>query len=100
LEKFDNGYGHALCQDFRSCLSAFCQIPFSFPTAAVIAQHMRGAGFFIAVVTKVMVNDYTSMKSKLGPFLSAPNGLAVFSALVIVDALGLAMPFIPTRFKI
>lgn len=53
---------------------------------------VRGAGLFIGVLVLVMVSGYASLKFRIGPFLAVAGGLAVFSVLVFVMALGLPMP--------
>lgn len=53
---------------------------------------VRGAGLAIAVVVLVMASGVASLKFKIGPFLAVAVGLAAFSVLVFVKALGLPMP--------
>jgi hypothetical protein len=53
---------------------------------------VRGAGLAISIIVLVLVSGYASAKFKLGPFLALGAGLAVFSVLVFVKALGLPMP--------
>ncbi|RJF99400.1 tripartite tricarboxylate transporter TctB family protein [Noviherbaspirillum saxi] len=53
---------------------------------------VRGAGLAIAVVLLVMLSGLASIRFKVGPFLIVAVGLAAFSVLVFVKALGLPMP--------
>ncbi|RJF92013.1 tripartite tricarboxylate transporter TctB family protein [Noviherbaspirillum saxi] len=53
---------------------------------------VRGAGLVVAVIFLVMASGFASTKFKALPFLAVAIGLAVFSALVFVVALGLPMP--------
>lgn len=52
---------------------------------------VRGMGLLPAVFVLVMVSGYASVKFKLAPLLAVAVGLAVFSVLVFVKALGLPM---------
>ncbi|MFC7514591.1 tripartite tricarboxylate transporter TctB family protein [Herbaspirillum sp. GCM10030257] len=53
---------------------------------------VRGAGLAIAVVLVVLLSGLASIRFKFVPFLAVAGGLAVFSVLVFVKALGLPMP--------
>lgn len=53
---------------------------------------VRGAGLAVAVIVLVMASGFASIKFKVAPFLAVAVGLAAFSVLVFVKALGLPMP--------
>lgn len=53
---------------------------------------VRGAGLAVAVVVLVMGSGLASAKFRIGPYLAVALGLAAFSVLVFVKALGLPMP--------
>ena len=55
---------------------------------------MRGAGLSLAVIVMVMASGFASTKYKLLPYLAVAIGLALFSCLVFVKALGLPMPIL------
>lgn len=55
---------------------------------------VRGAGLAVAVVVLVMGSGLASAKFRIGPFLAVALGLAAFSVLVFVKALGLPMPMV------
>jgi putative tricarboxylic transport membrane protein len=50
---------------------------------------IRGAGLIVAVVAIVVVGDYASVRFRWKPTAMLAAGLAAFSALVFVQALGL-----------
>lgn len=59
---------------------------------------VRGAGLAIAIVVLVMLSGLASIKFRVAPFLAVAIGLAVFSVLVFVKALGLPMPMLGPWF--
>jgi putative tricarboxylic transport membrane protein len=59
---------------------------------------IRGAGLPISVVVLVMLSGFASTKFKWLPFLAVAVGLATFSVLVFVKALGLPMPIVGSWF--
>lgn len=59
---------------------------------------IRGAGLAIAIIVLVMVSGLASRKFKTGPFFAVALGMAIFSVLVFIKALGLPMPIIGSWF--
>lgn len=55
---------------------------------------VRGAGLVAAIVVLVMVGGYASVKFRVAPFVLLAVGMAAFSVLVFVKALGLPMPMV------
>ncbi|MGH8806675.1 MAG: tripartite tricarboxylate transporter TctB family protein [Noviherbaspirillum sp.] len=53
---------------------------------------VRGAGLVPAVLVLILLSAYASVKFRLLPSVLLAAGLAVFSVLVFVKALGLPMP--------
>jgi len=53
---------------------------------------VRGAGIAVAIIVLVMTSGLASIKFRVAPFLAVAVGLAIFSVLVFVKALGLPMP--------
>lgn len=53
---------------------------------------VRGAGLVVSIIVLVMLSGFASVKFKVAPYLALAVGMAVFSVLVFVKALGLPMP--------
>ena len=57
---------------------------------------VRGTGVAIAIIVLVMVSGFASIKFKVIPFLAVAIGMAAFTALVFIKALGLQMSLFGT----
>lgn len=59
---------------------------------------VRGAGLVVAIVIMVMLSAFASAKFRVMPSVLLAVGMAVFSVLLFVKALGLPMPVIGPWF--
>jgi hypothetical protein len=59
---------------------------------------MRGAGLIIAVAVLVIVSAYGSASFRWKPMIALAVGMAVFSALVFIKALGVPIPLFGSWF--
>lgn len=59
---------------------------------------VRGAGLVAAVIALIMVSAYASIKFRWTSSIALAVGLAVFSVLLFVKALGLPMPILGPWF--
>ena len=67
------------------------------PTA-VFGMLIRPGGLIVATIVLVLVSAYASSKFRLGPALALAIGMAAFSALVFVKALGVPIPLLGSWF--
>jgi hypothetical protein len=69
------------------------------PTA-VFGMLIRPGGLIVATLVLVLVSAYASSKFRFGPALALAIGMAAFSALVFVKALGVPIPLLGSWFGV
>lgn len=90
----------------RSCVSDGEPLEkFDFKKAALVLGStvlfgvlVRNAGLFVAIVALVMAGGLASSRFKTKPYIALALGMATFSVLVFVKALGVPMPVIGSWF--